>query len=138
MSMDLLKAMKTAAMGMKAQGTRMRVISENMSNADTTAQKPGGDPYRRKLVTFSNELSRAEGTQMVKVDKIIPDESEFELRYDPSHPAADSKGYVKVPNVNVLVETMDMREALRSYEANLGLIEMSRTMLLRTIDLLRS
>lgn len=138
MAMDLIKAMKSAAMGMKAQGTRMRVISENLANADTTADVPGGDPYRRKLVTFKNEMNRAEGANMVKVDRVITDDSEFDLRYDPSHPGADEKGYVKVPNINVLVETMDMREALRSYEANLGLIEMSRSMLMRTIDLLRS
>jgi flagellar basal-body rod protein FlgC len=135
--MDLIKAMSLAAKGMQAQGVRMRVISENMANAETTSQKPGGDPYRRQIVSFKNELDRAEGVKMVEVDKINPDKSEFVLKYDPSHPAADAKGYVKMPNVNTLIEMTDMREAQRSYEANLGVIEMARSMMLRTIDMIR-
>lgn len=135
--MDLMKAMTMAAKGMEAQGVRMRVISENLANAETTAKKPGQDPYRRQVVTFKNELDRASGTEQIQVDKIIPDRSDFILKYDPSHPAADEKGYVKMPNVNALVEMMDMREAQRSYEANLGVIEMSKSMLLRTIDMIR-
>ena len=136
--MDLLSAMELAAKGMKAQGVRMRVISENLANADTTGKTPGADPYRRKIVTFKNELNRAEGLTEVNVDKVMADKSDFILKYDPSHPAADKKGYVKMPNVNSLVEMMDMREAQRSYEANLGVIDVARSMLMRTIDLLRS
>ncbi len=135
--MDLVQSMQLAAKGMKAQGTRMRVISENMANADTTPMEPGQDPYRRQVVSFKNTLNRAEGIREVEVDKIRPDNSDFVLKYDPSHPAADEKGYIRTPNVNSLIETMDMREASRSYEANLGVIEMSRTMLMRTIDLIR-
>ena len=136
--MDLLKAMVMAAKGMKAQGTRMRVITENLANAQTTGKKAGDDPYRRQIVTFSNEMNRAEGMREVKVNKISPDNSDFILKYDPNHPAADDKGYVRMPNVNTLVEMMDMREAQRSYEANLGVIEMARSMMMRTVDLLRA
>ena len=135
--MDLVQAMQLAAKGMKAQGTRMRVISENLANADTTPTKPGEDPYRRQEVTFKNIMNRQDGVKEVEVDKVIKDNSDFVLKYDPSHPAADARGYVKTPNVNTLIETMDMREAQRSYQANLGVIEMARSMMSRTIDLLR-
>jgi len=136
--MDLVQAMTLASKGMKAQGTRMKVIAENLANASTSPQKPGEKPYQRQVVTFKNELNRAEGMNEVEVDKITKDKSDFILKYDPNHPAADDKGYVKMPNVNSLIEMMDMREAQRSYEANLGVIETSRAMLMRTIDMLRS
>ena len=135
--MDLLKAMTMASKGMQAQGVRMRVISENMANAETTSKTAGGNPYQRQLVTFKNELNRADDVREVSVDKIIKDKSDFLMKYDPSHPSADARGYVKMPNVNSLVEMMDMREAQRSYEANLGVIEVARAMLMRTVDLLR-
>lgn len=135
--MDLLKAMTLAAKGMQAQGVRMRVISENMANAETTSKTPGGDPYRRQLVTFKNELNRTDNLREVSVDKIMGDKADFITQYNPSHPSADKAGYVKMPNVNSLIEMMDMREAQRSYEANLGVIEVSRAMLMRTIDLIR-
>jgi flagellar basal-body rod protein FlgC len=135
--MDLVQAMALAAKGMEAQGVRMRVISENLANAQTTSKKPGEDPYRRQVVTFKNELNRAEGLREVSVDKISQDNSDFVMKYDPSHPSADGKGYVKMPNVNSLIEMMDMREAQRSYEANLGVIEVSKSMLMRTIDMIR-
>lgn len=136
--MDLVQAMTLASKGMKAQGTRMKVIAENLANASTSPQKPNETPYQRQVVTFKNELNRAEGMKEVEVDKITKDKSDFILKYDPNHPAADDKGYVKMPNVNSLIEMMDMREAQRSYEANLGVIETSRSMLMRTIDLLRA
>ena len=136
--MDLIKSMHISAAGMKAQGTRLRVISENIANADSIGQKPGEDPYRRKLVTFKNTLDRALGLKKVEVDKVIPDKSEFEKKYDPGHPGADKDGYIQLPNVRPLMEMMDMREAQRSYEANLSVIEASKRMLLRTIDLLRN
>jgi flagellar basal-body rod protein FlgC len=136
--MDLQKAMELAAKGMKAQGVRMRVISENLANAETTGKKPGEAPYRRQIVTFKNELDRTSHTKEVSVDKVMPDNSDFVMKYDPSHPAADKNGYVRMPNVNTLIEMMDMREAQRTYEANLGVIEVSRSMLMRTIDLLRA
>jgi len=134
---DLNDAMVIAAKGMKAQGTRMKVISENIANSSTTGKSPGEDPYRRQLVTFKNIMNRKEDLTHVKVDKIITDNSAFTLKYNPSHPAADENGYVKQPNVNTLVEMMDMKEAQRSYEANLGMIEISRSMLMRSVDLLR-
>lgn len=135
--MDLEQAMQLAAKGMRAQGVRMRVISENLANAETTGSRPGEAPYRRQVVTFKNEIDRASKLKHVAVGGVVPDTSDFRLKYDPSHPAADQNGYVQLPNVNTLIEMMDMREAQRSYEANLGVIEMSRSMLMRTIDLLR-
>ena len=135
--MDLLDSMAESAKGMKAQGVRMRVISENLANADTTSTEKGGDPYQRKIVTFKNELNKANGQKEVEVDKITTDKSEFILKYDPQHPAADEKGYVKQPNVNTLVEMMDMREAQRSYEANLGAIDISKAMISATLEQMR-
>jgi flagellar basal-body rod protein FlgC len=136
--MDLIKAMEMAAKGMKAQGVRMRIISENMANAETTGKSAGQDPYRRQIVTFKDQVNKTTHAREVSVDKVTTDNSDFIMKYDPSHPAADAKGYVKMPNVNPLIEMMDMREAQRSYEANLGVIEMSRSMLMKTIDLLRA
>ena len=137
--MELIKAMSVAAKGMRAQGIRMRVISENIANANTTGMTADELPYQRQLVTFKNVLDRQTGVSSVKVDKIIKDtRTDFRLKYDPNHPAANSKGYVMLPNVNPLIEMMDMKEAQRSYEANLGIIDMTRSMLNRAIELLRS
>ena len=136
--MDLYKAMSVSAAGMKAQGTRLKVIAENMANANTTAETPGDMPYRRKVVTFQNMMDRQAGVDTVRVAKVDGDKSDFQRRYDPSHPSADSEGYVLLPNVSTLVEAMDMREAQRSYEANLSVVESTRTMLNRTIELLRN
>ncbi len=138
MSSEILDAMKISAQGMRAQGTRIRVISENVANADTTGDTPGADPYRRQNITFKNTLDRELGIKTVKVDDIGVDrEAPFRLKFIPDHPAADANGYVKMPNVNTLIEMMDIREAQRSYEANLGMIEQAKTMALRTIDILR-
>ncbi len=136
--MDLVKSIRISAAGMKAQGTRIRVISENLANSDSLADRPGELPYQRKLVTFKNVLDRQLQTNRVRVDKFLTDRSEFPKRYQPSHPAADVDGYVDIPNVKPLVEMMDLREAQRSYEATLSVIEVSKRMLMRTIDLLRS
>ncbi len=135
--MDLIKSIRISAAGMQAQGTRLRVISENIANSDSLAERPGEQPYRRKLVTFKNVLDRQLQAHRVKIDKFVPDRSQFPKKYEPSHPAADANGYVDLPNVKPLVEMMDMREAQRSYEANLSVIEVSKRMLMRTIDLLR-
>lgn len=135
--MDLQKSMMISAAGLKVQSTRMRIIAENLANADSIANTPGGDPYRRKTISFKNILDRQAGVNTVKVDKVSIDRSELDKKYDPNHPGADDQGYVKQPNVNGLVEAMDMREAQRSYEANLSAIEASRSMLMGTIDLLR-
>ena len=135
--MDLDKALGIAARGMDAQTTRLRIIAENLANQDTTGSTPGADPYRRKTVTFENRLDRQLGTVEVRVKQVGRDRSEFPQRYDPSNPAANAAGYVKLPNVNSMVEVMDMREAERSYSANLAVMQASRRMLTRTIDLLK-
>ena len=122
---------------MKVQGTRLRVISENLANADSLPTGPGKSPYRRKNIQFQNVLDRELGLNLVKVKKIGVDKSEFNRRFDPGHPAADEKGYVQTPNVKTLIEVMDMREAQRSYEANLTAIRTARSMMRRTIGLLR-
>jgi flagellar basal-body rod protein FlgC len=134
---ELTNSMHISAAGLKAQGERLRVISENIANAGSTALTPEKDPYRRKLVTFGNELDRELGTHLVEVRKVLRDPSEFGLRYQPGHPAADTNGYVKISNVNTLVEMTDMREAERSYDANLKVLQAARGMLQRTIELLR-
>jgi flagellar basal-body rod protein FlgC len=134
---DLLRTLRISASGMKAQGTRLRVISENVANADSLPTQPGALPYRRKVVTFRNQLDQAIGVNTVSVDRITTDTAEFLQRYDPSHPAADDNGYVLAPNISTLVEMTDMREAQRSYEANLNVIKSSKTMLQDTIGLMR-
>jgi flagellar basal-body rod protein FlgC len=135
--MDLMQSLMISAAGMKVQGERLRVVAENLANAESVAEQPGDDPYRRKTITFRNEMDRALGLETVQVDKVGVDRSDFRMKYDPGNPAADDKGYVKLPNVNTLIEMTDMREAQRSYEANLKAIEVARGMLQRTIDLLR-
>jgi flagellar basal-body rod protein FlgC len=135
--MDLERSMRIAAAGMKAQSARLRVTAENLANAESTSRMPGGDPYRRKTVSFANRLDQALGADLVEVDRYGVDRSAFPLRFEPGHPAADARGYVKEPNVNALVEMMDMREAQRSYEANLNAQQQARAMLQKTLDLLR-
>lgn len=134
---DIIKTMRISAAGMQAQGARLRVISENIANADSLPQDANGKPYRRKVITFQNQLNRAMGLDMVKVRSIKPDQSDFGKKFDPNHPAADEDGYVLTPNVNSLVEMADMREAQRSYEANMQLIKASKAMLNGAIDILR-
>lgn len=129
--------MKIAGAGLQAQATRLRVVAENLANADSTATTEGGDPYRRKTVSFDSTLDRATGAELVRVKRIGLDRSDFQLVYDPSHPAADEKGYVKRPNVQPLIEMMDMREAGRAFEASMNVIEQSRAMMNRVVDLLR-
>ncbi|MBW6420715.1 flagellar basal body rod protein FlgC [Rhizobium sp. XQZ8] len=137
--MDPLSAsLKIAGSGMEAQATRLRVVSENIANARTTGDTPGSDPYSRKIITFGNELDRASGTDMVNVKKIGIDKSKFVEEYDPDHPAADAKGMVKMPNVNMLIEMADMREANRSYDANIQTIKQTRELISATIDLLKA
>ncbi|HSK41690.1 MAG TPA: flagellar basal body rod protein FlgC [Arenibaculum sp.] len=139
MTVDPLSAtMRIAASGLEAQGTRLRVIAENIANVDSTANVAGGDPYRRKTVSFTSSLDRSLGAETVEIRRIGRDRSDFELVYDPAHPAADEKGYVKRPNVSTLIEMMDMREATRSFEASMNMIEQARAMMSRTVDLLRS
>jgi flagellar basal-body rod protein FlgC len=135
--MELSRALGISAQGMDVQTTRLRVIAENLANQDTTATAPGADPYRRKTVTFANQMDRALGVDVVHVKQIGHDNSELPRRYEPGNPAADDKGYVRTPNVNSFVEVMDMREAQRSYSANLSVMQTTRGMLARTIEMLK-
>jgi flagellar basal-body rod protein FlgC len=135
--MDFLKSIAIAASGLRAQAGRMRIISENIANADSTAPAAGAEPYRRKMASFKSEMDRTLDVQLVALGRIKTDPSEFRLKYEPGHPAADANGNVKYPNVNALVEMTDLREAQRSYEANINVIGASRRMIQRTIDILK-
>ncbi|AQS89896.1 flagellar basal body rod protein FlgC [Gluconobacter albidus] len=135
--MNLSTTIGISASGMDAQAQRLRIVAENLANQDTTGSQPGADPYRRKTITFAEQVDNESGTSTVGVQNIGQDMSDFDTRYDPSHPAADERGYVKVSNVDSMTEMMDMREAERSYEANLNAMQSSRTMLSRTLDLLK-
>ena len=135
--MDISKAIAISAAGMDAQTARLRVIAENLANQDSTGSTPGAEPYRRKTITFENRLDKELGADTVRVRSIGTDRSDLPQRYDPSHPAADANGYVRTPNVNSFVEIMDMREAQRGYSANLNVMETTRAMLTRTIELLK-
>lgn len=135
--MDLDRALSISAAGMAAQSTRLRVVAENIANRDSTGQVPGADPFRRKTVSFTSRLDRNLGAETVRVSRIGQDQRDFPERFEPGHPAADARGYVKTPNVDSLVENMDMREANRSYSANLAVLETTRGMLMRAIETLR-
>lgn len=134
----LTSASRIAGSGLEAQSTRMRIIAENLANANSTGETAGADPFRRKTVTFESVLDRASGINRVEVKSFGVDRAPFRFEHDPSHPAADENGYVKLPNVNMLVEMADMREANRGYEANLSVIKQTRSMVSMTLDLLRS
>ncbi len=136
---DMYNALAISAMGMRAQGSRIEVISENIANANTAATMPDEDPYTRQIITFKNEMNRQEGIRTVQVEEINQDtKTPYPLKYMPDHPGADENGFVKMPNVNTLVEMMDMREAQRSYEANLGMMTQSRSMAERTIAMIEA
>jgi flagellar basal-body rod protein FlgC len=135
---DFTRSMGIATSGLRAQAGRMRVISENIANADSTASTAGGDPYRRKVPTFSSTLDRTLDAKVVSLGQIKPDQSDFRVKYEPSNPAADADGNVKYPNVNSLVEMTDLRDAQRSYEANLNVITATRRMIQRTLDILKA
>jgi len=138
MPLDFAKSLAIASSGLRAQIGRMRIISENIANADSVAQTPGGDPYRRRIVTFSSELDRELGANVVKLGPVETDNSDFQIKHEPGNPAANAQGDVKYPNVNTLVEMTDLRDAQRSYEANLNVITATRKMLQRTLDILKS
>lgn len=135
--MDLTDTLYIASAGMKVQGDRLRIVSQNIANAESTGQNPNEAPYRRKVITFKNALDKELGIKTVQVNKYGQDKSDFIKKYDPAHPAADEEGYVQMPNVNMMVEMVDMREAQRGYEANLNVVEVSKGMLMQTINLLR-
>jgi len=135
--MDLATSMLVAASGMRAQSARMRTIAENIANANSTSPTPGGDPYRRKVATMASDFDRELNATLVQTGKTVLDQTPFRMQYDPGNPAADKQGYIKLPNVNELVEIMDMREAQKSYEADLNALDATKTMMSRTVDLLR-
>ena len=136
--MDFLKSISIATSGLRAQAGRMRIISENVANADSTAQRAGGEPFRRKIPTFKSEIDRALDARVVALGPVRRDPTDFQTKYQPGHPAADSKGHVKYPNINPMIEMTDMREAQRSYEANVNVIGATRRMIQRTLDILRA
>ena len=135
--MDLSTSMLIAASGMRAQSSRMRTIAENIANASSTSPTPDGSPYRRKVPTITSTFDHDLDATMVKSGNPIADMSDFRKQYDPGNPSADKQGYVKLPNVNPLIEVMDMREAQRSYEADLNVMDATKSMLSRTVDLLK-
>jgi len=134
--MDFSKSMAVAASGMRAQTDRMKTIAENIANASSTSPIKGADPYRRKIATIKPDFDRELDATLVAAGKPMPDKSDFRSQYDPGNPNADKQGYVKLPNVDSLVEIMDMREAQRSYEADLSVMESTKQMLAKTVDLL--
>ncbi|BBF91857.1 flagellar basal body rod protein FlgC [Blastochloris tepida] len=135
--MDFMKSLSIAASGLRTQAGRMRIIAENLANANSTAGASGGEPYRRKVPTFQAKFDRDLEAQVVTLGRVQRDKSSFISRYEPGHPAADGRGYVQYPNVNSLIETADLKEAQRSYEANLNVVSATRRMISRTLDLLR-
>jgi len=135
--MDFIRSIAIAASGLRAQAGRIRVISENIANAESLAQTPGGDPYRRRIPTFTSQLDRSLEARVVALGPVRPDTTDFKLKYEPGSPAADAAGNVKYPNVNPLIEMTDMRDAQRSYEANVNLIGATRAMIQRTLDILK-
>ena len=136
--MDLVKSLKISASGMDVQSIRLRILSENIANADSLPAESGANPYRRKVVSFQNALDRSLGVETVRIRKIGEAKGEFQRRYDPTHPSSDKDGYVMAPNVNALIEMMDFREAQQSYQANLSVLEVSKRMIVNTIDILRN
>jgi len=136
--MDFIKSIAIAATGMRAQSSRMRIISENIANSDSVATTRGGDPYRRRIVTFRSELDRELGARVVSMGRVAPDPSDFHVKHEPYNPVADANGDVKYPNVNPLIEMTDFRDAQRSYEANINVITATRRMLQRTLDILKT
>ncbi len=136
--MDFIKSIAIAATGMRAQGGRMRIISENIANADSTATTPGGNPYRRRIVTFRSELDRDLGAQVVAMGRVAADTSDFQVKHEPDNPMADANGDVKYPNVHPLIEITDFRDAQRSYEANLDVVSATKRMLQRTLDIIKA
>lgn len=135
--MDFLKTLMISASGLKVQSGRMRIIAENLANADSAARTPNEDPYRRKIPTVKSSFDKELGADVVHLGKVERDKSEFDKRYEPGHPAADASGMVAYPNVSSLIETVDLREAQRTYEANLNVVTATRSMLQRTVDILK-
>ncbi|KQP09204.1 MULTISPECIES: flagellar basal body rod protein FlgC [unclassified Methylobacterium] len=136
--MEFLKSLTIAASGLKAQSGRMRIIAENIANADSAPSGVGAEPYRRKIPTFTQHIDRETGASMVEAGRVRRDPSPFRTKYDPGNPSADARGEVRMPNVNGLIENMDMREAQRSYEANLNMVTATRKMINATLAILKA
>lgn len=136
--MDFLRSIMIAASGLRAQSGRMRVISENIANADSTSREAGGEPYRRQIPSFKTQFDRELEARTVALGKILPDKSDFRTRYDPGHPAANEDGYVLLPNINSLIEVTDLQQAQRSYQANLNVVSSARSMITKTLDILKA
>lgn len=124
-----------ATSALRAQQARMRIIAENLANANSVSTTAGGDPYRRQAPIF--EPTKVSGGMGVRMARVEPDKTAFKSDYQPGNPSADAQGYVKMPNVDPLVEALDMREAQRAYEANLNVIETARSIEMRTLDILK-
>lgn len=137
MAMDLIDTMHISASGMRAQSERLKIVSQNLANAESVGTKSGGTPYRRQTISFATALDKESGVEMVQPGKVGTDRSDFQKKYEPTNPAADDKGYVLYPNVNPISEMMDMREARRAYEANLDVIQASKSMVASTVNLLK-
>ena len=135
--MDLVNNFDIASSGLTAQNERLKIIAQNIANADSVATAAGGKPYQRKTISFKNVLDRKLGVEKVQAGKIGTDKSDFGRKFDPTNTAADSDGYVLTPNVNTMVEMSDMREARNSYQANLSVIDVTKSMIQRTLDLLK-
>lgn len=135
--MDFMKTLMISSAGLKVQTGRMRVIAENVANASSVSDQPGGDPYRRQIPTITSKFDKELGAEMVRLGRVVPDRSDFETRYEPNNPAADASGNVKYPNVSPLIEMVDMQSAQRTYEANLNVVSSTRNMMQKTIDILR-
>jgi flagellar basal-body rod protein FlgC len=135
--MDFLKSISIAASGLRAQAGRMRILSENLANADSTPQSPGADPYRRRIPTFKYEVDRTLDARVVAMGPVRTDQSNFKTKHEPGHPSADANGMVRYPNVNSMIEMTDMRDAQRSYEANINVIGATRRMIQRTLEILK-
>ncbi len=132
-----MKTLDIAAYGMQAQSERLKLIAQNIANANSVSTTPGGDPYQRKTISFKSVLDKELGAETVRIDKVGEDKSAFIEKYDPGNPAANANGYILLPNVNTLIEMTDMREAKAAYQANLSVIEVTKAMVARTLDLLR-
>ncbi|MBP1183362.1 flagellar basal body rod protein FlgC [Methylobacterium sp. PvR107] len=135
--MEFSKSLTVAAAGLKAQSGRMRIIAENIANADSAPASPGAEPYRRKIPTFTSHLDDESGARLVEAGRIRRDPSAFRTKLEPGNPAANARGEVQMPNVNALIENMDLREAQRSYEANLNMVTSTRKMLAQTLAILK-
>lgn len=134
---NLQKAVEIAIHGGNFQAERLKIATENMANEHSTSFQPGGDPYRRKVVFARNDYNKRLKTNVLRVRKFDTDKSPFIMKYDPNHPAADLNGYVKLPNIHKEIERADASEAQRSYEANLSIIEMSKAMMQKTIEVIK-